>query len=260
MKTKKRPVRQAPERTAKGSGATKAYELLRERIVSLDLYPGDDIDENSLEQELGISRTPLREALIRLAAEGLVALLPNRGARVSSMDIPQLQEHLEAFELAQRVTTRLAALRRSVADLRRIEQLVVDFESAHADSDVNRMIDGNWQLHMAIGNACGNRVLAKIYANLLTENLRVARLAMSYETFPTEEARQSHLDNILGEHRELLAALTARDAEQAERLAISHTNLARRRVTEYISQSAIGAVSLDLSDPGAKQPSFARHV
>jgi DNA-binding GntR family transcriptional regulator len=243
MNRRKLPVAEQAK-AVKGSGASKAYHLLRDRIVSLEMPPGEDIDEQALVEELGISRTPLREAMIRLAAEGLISLLPNRGARVASMDIPQLQEHLEAFELAQRATTRLAALRRSAADLKRIEDLIVAFEQAHALNDVNGMIDGNWDLHLAIGNACGNRVLAKIYANLLTENLRVARLAMSYETFPTVEARRSHLDNILREHREILDAIRERDADRAEDLACSHTGLARKRVTEYISQSAVSGLSI----------------
>jgi len=234
-------------KNAKGSGASRAYLLLRQRIVSLQMHPGDDIDEQALVDELGISRTPLREAMIRLAGEGLISLLPNRGARVASMDIPQLQEHLEAFELAQRAATRLAALRRSDADLKRIEELVVAFEQAHERGDVNGMIDGNWELHLAIGNACGNRVLAKIYANLLTENLRVARLAMSYETFSTEQQRDSHLGRILEEHREIFDALVAQDADRAEQLGGSHTNLARKRVTEYISLSAIGSMSVRIT-------------
>ena len=233
----------APLKVSKGSGSSRAYQVLRDRIVSLEMAPGDDIDEQALVDELGISRTPLREALIRLAAEGLVSQLPNRGARVASMDIPQLQEHLEAFELAQRATTRLAALRRTPAQLAQIEKLVVAFEEAHAQHNVNEMIDGNWRLHLAIGNACGNRVLAKIYANLLTENLRVARLAMSYETFASDEARQGHLGRILDEHRQILDAITRRDADRAEQLGASHTNLARKRVTEYISQSAVGTMS-----------------
>lgn len=242
----KRKAAPAPEqvKAVKGSGAGKAYQLLRDRIVSLEMPPGDDIDEQALVEELGISRTPLREAMIRLAAEGLISLLPNRGARVASMDIPQLQEHLESFELAQRATTRLAAIRRSATDLKRIEGLVAAFEQAHAQNDVNGMIDRNWDLHMAIGSACGNRVLAKIYANLLTENLRVARLAMSYETFPTPQSRRSHLADILREHRELLDAIQKQDADRAEELACSHTDLARRRVTEYISQSAVGGLSI----------------
>lgn len=232
-----------PPKVSKGSGSSHAYQILRDRIVSLEMAPGDDIDEQALVEELGISRTPLREALIRLAAEGLVSQLPNRGARVASMDIPQLQEHLEAFELAQRATTRLAAMRRTPAQLAQIEALVVAFEEAHARQSVNEMIDGNWKLHLAIGNACGNRVLAKIYANLLTENLRVARLAMSYETFPSDDARQGHLGRILDEHRQILDAITRRDADRAEQLGASHTNLARKRVTEYIAQSGVGTMS-----------------
>ncbi|WP_312244493.1 GntR family transcriptional regulator [Stutzerimonas nitrititolerans] len=232
------------KKSAKGSGANKAYNTLRDWIVSLEMPPGEDIDEQALGEELGISRTPLREAMIRLAAEGLISLLPNRGARVASMGISQLQEHLEALELAQRAATRLAAVRRTNADIERIEQLVLAFEDAHANGDVSGMIDRNWELHIAIGNACGNRVLAKIYTNLLTENIRVARIAMSYESFPSAEARHSHLENILREHREMLDAIKQQDADRAEELAHSHTGLARKRVTEYISHSAVSDVSI----------------
>lgn len=243
-------------KTAKGTGASQAYKLLRRRIVSLEMPPGEDIDEQTLMKELGVARTPLREAMIRLAAEGLISRLPNRGARVASMDIPQLQEHLEAFELAQRATTSLAALRRSAADLKRIEELVVAFEDAHANNDVDGMIDGNWNLHLAIGNACGNSVLAKIYANLLTESLRIARLAMSYETFSTPEARTLHLNNILREHREMLDAIKNQDADRAADLAYSHVGLARKRVIEYISQSAVTSLSVSHHSPQTLKGSF----
>src|SRR5205085_12410577 len=67
----------------KGTGTQRVYAQVREDIISLRLPPGADLDEASLEQRFGVSRTPVREALIRLASEGLIVLLPNRGARIS---------------------------------------------------------------------------------------------------------------------------------------------------------------------------------
>ncbi len=99
-------------RPEKGHGRALAYDWLKQRIVSLAMAPGSSIDEAALVEMLGVSRTPLREAMVRLAAEGLVELLPNRGARVSGMDLTQLQEHLDAFELMQRAATTLAARHR----------------------------------------------------------------------------------------------------------------------------------------------------
>lgn len=240
---------------SKGTGSSVAYHELRRRIVSLKMRPGEDIDEQALVEELSISRTPLREAMIRLASEGLIALLPNRGARVASFELPQLQEHLEAFELTQRAVTRLAALRRTDADLKRIAHWVEAFEVARARDDSETMIDLNWELHRAIGDACGNRVLAKMYYGLLTEGLRLARLAMSYESFDSEDGYAGHLAMIIREHREMLAALTDRDAERADRLGLSHTNLARKRVTEFISASGVTALAFNGfgEGPGTKE-------
>lgn len=229
---------------SKGTGSSVVYQELRNRIVSLEMQPGADIDEQSLVEELAVSRTPLREALIRLASEGLIDLLPNRGARVSSFDLPQLHEHLEAFELTQRAATRLAAIRRTNRDLERITGFVEAFEDARSRDDTDSMIDLNWELHRAIGQACGNRVIENMYYSLLTQGLRVARLAMSYECFGSGDDYAKHLGNIIREHREILDALTRRDAERADQLGLSHTNLARQRVTGFITMSGVSRLTL----------------
>jgi len=235
---------------SKGNSGAVAYDELRRRIVMLQLQPGADLDEANLGNELGISRTPLREALVRLASEGLVTVHPNRGARVASLELTQLQEHLEAFDLVQRAATKLAALRRTDEDLEIIEKHVEAFEQATRDEDTERMVESNWELHQAIGAACGNRVIQKFYSSQLTESLRVARLAMSYEAYGSVEAHDRHVSEILREHRELLDALERRDAQTAERLAGSHSNLARKRVTEYISLNR--AQDIHVAVPGGQ--------
>lgn len=225
------PVKGVP----KGEGRGHAYDRLRERILSLELGPGSPLDEATIGLELGVSRTPLREALVRLSAEGLVELHPNRGARVAPLELRQLQEHLEAFELLQRSATVLAAQRRSDQDVTRLEDLCQRFEARHAANDVPGMIDANWAFHHAIGLACGNRYLERMYDTVLTDGLRVARLAMAYECYGSAMGYDQHMRNILDEHRALVKAIKERNVERAAILSDSHSDLARLRVSDYLA-------------------------
>src|SRR3546814_16225391 len=106
-------ARRKPPRGAKGTSVRHAYDAIRSRIVSLDLTPGADLDEVRLVRDLGLSRTPVREALVRLAAEGLVVMLPNRTARVAPLGLQDVKEHLEAFELVQRIDRKSTRLNSS---------------------------------------------------------------------------------------------------------------------------------------------------
>src|SRR3954467_5344606 len=106
-----------PARPARGSGVQTVYEQLRKAIVDLELPPGSPLDEMRLSQQFALSRTPVREALVRLAADGLVAMLPNRSTVVAPIDFEKLPVYFEALTLMYRVTTRAAAQRRSAADL-----------------------------------------------------------------------------------------------------------------------------------------------
>jgi DNA-binding GntR family transcriptional regulator len=245
-------LRQSPngeQRPEKGHGGALAYDWLKRRIVSLELPPGSAVDEAVLVNMLGVSRTPVREAIVRLGAEGLIELLPNRGARVASMDLPQLQEHLEAFELIQRVATVLAAVHRPDKAIAELTTHCVAFEAAADKRDVQAMIDTNWEFHHAIGVACGNRYVARMYAGLLTEGLRIARLAMAYECYSSADAYALHLGAIVREHPELIDVITRHDAGRASSLADSHSNLARLRVIAYLSRDSTRGIDVQ---PGAR--------
>jgi DNA-binding GntR family transcriptional regulator len=212
-------------------------DWLREEIISLRIEPGSHIDEVVLVKELGVSRTPVREALVRLMAEGLVVLLPNRSARVAGLDISNIRDHLEAFELMQRAATRLASLRRSDQDLIELRRWCGEFEKAAEAGDAKNLTETNWRLHRAIGAACGNEHFARYYNQLLIEGLRIARLAMGRQFYDSSQAYSQHLGQILAEHTQLVAAIAARNADRAEQLAQSHTELARKRILEYFGRT-----------------------
>ncbi len=234
-------------RPEKGHGRALAYDWLKQRIVSLAMAPGSSIDEAALVEMLGVSRTPLREAMVRLAAEGLVELLPNRGARVSGMDLTQLQEHLDAFELMQRAATTLAARHRPDAAIRGLTASCAAFEKAARARDAQAMIETNWNFHNAIAGACGNRYIERMYVGLLTDGLRISRLAMAYECYGSGDAYEQHVGDILREHRALVKAVTERDSLAAGELADSHSNLARKRVTAYLGRRSTQDINVSLA-------------
>src|SRR5215813_11138237 len=104
-------------RRTKGAGWRSVYDTLRTEILSLTLAPGQLLDETSLAERFALSRSPVREALIRLAAEELVVTLPNRSTIVAPIELANFPKYVDALDIAQRVNTRLAAELRTDADL-----------------------------------------------------------------------------------------------------------------------------------------------
>jgi DNA-binding GntR family transcriptional regulator len=245
----KKAVARSNSKASKGASSEHAYRALRQEIVSFILVPGEDLDEATLVGRLGVSRTPVREALVRLAAEGLVQLVPNRGARVAPMGWNDIREHLEAFDVAQRLVTRWAAVRRTDEQIVKMDAERLAFERACDHDDPVAMLDANFRFHAAIGSACRNSLLLRFYLQQLTADLRIARLAMTNECFPSEQAYRDHVGAILREHRELVEAIRDRDAERAEELARSHADLARKRVSESLTQTIAPSMDVKLNEP-----------
>jgi len=235
-------------KASKGASSEHAYRALMQEIVSFTLVPGEDLDEATLVGRLGVSRTPVREALVRLAAEGLVQLVPNRGARVAPMGWNDIREHLEAFDVAQRLVTRWAAVRRTDEQVAKMDEERLAFEAAFAKDDPVAMLDANFRFHAVIGSACRNSLLQRFYLQQLTADLRVARLAMTNECFASEQAYRDHVGAIVREHSELVEAIQNHDADRAEELARSHADLARKRVSESLTQTITPAMDVRLSE------------
>lgn len=228
----------------KGTGSQRVYDKVREAILKLDLAPGAILDEAGLEQEFGVSRTPVREALIRLASDGLITLLPNRGARVATLDVSDLPAMFEALELAQRATLRWAAKRRVDTDLDALERTSTEFADAAKLRDVDRMTEANREFHIAIGRACRNKYVAGMYETQLAISLRLARLVFAQAPL-TGRSYRSYYDEVVRQHAAMVAAIEKKDARTADRLAREHTDLFRSRVMEHMQSSLAGDVPID---------------
>lgn len=205
---------QAIERK-RGSGVKLVYDLLRDEILDLKLAPGSAIDEVALASRFGMSRTPIREALVRLVGEGLIETLPNRSTMVSNIDFLGMHAYFDALVLMYRVTTRLAAQHHRAEDLVDIREHQAEFSAAVRSQDALAMIATNAAFHSAIAAAGRNAYYAGFFDRLLGEGRRMLRLY--YQSYDDRLPSR-----FVDEHEEIIAAIEARDVTAADRLGKAH--------------------------------------
>jgi DNA-binding GntR family transcriptional regulator len=190
-----------------------ATDRLRDMIVQGDLAPGVKLNERVLCERLGVSRTPLREALKTLASEGLVALHPNRGASVTPLTLATVRERFEVMGALEALAGDLACRHATDAQVAEIRALHFQMLAAHARGDLAEYFRHNQSIHFAIVAAGGNATLAATYRHL-NANVRRAR-------YMANLARE-RWDKAVREHEDMLAALAARDGPRLQRLLVEH--------------------------------------
>jgi DNA-binding GntR family transcriptional regulator len=237
MAAERRMVEDTRMKLAKGTGWKFAYETLHDEILSLELKPGQMLDETRLADRFGMSRSPVREALIRLAGDGLVVTLANRSTVVAPIDIASFPKYVEALDIAQRVTARLAAELRSEADIKTIAKRQKEFEAAVRTGDHLAMSEANKRFHMAIAEAGRNPYFATFYERLLDQGRRMLHLHFEFI-----ERTQGYL--LTEEHGQMVEAIRARDADRADALAHAHTRQFRDSFIDFMKENYASAMSL----------------
>jgi DNA-binding GntR family transcriptional regulator len=227
-----------PTDRKRGSGVKLAYDILRNEILDLVLAPGTPIDEVQLAERLAMSRTPIREALVRLAGDGLVTLLPNRSTVVSQIDFPNLHHFFDALTLMYRATTRLAAQFHDTADLAEIRARQSVFAKAVLAGDTAGMIQLNRDFHVAIAEAGRNPYYLQLFSRLLDEGRRLLRLYY----YPTFEPRLPH--PYIQEHEAIIAAVAARDVDTCDRLAKEHADKIVRQIQDMMARDLRQSIDL----------------
>jgi len=204
----------------------------------MDLEPGSPLDEVRLSERFEMSRTPIREALLRLASEGLVTTLPNRNTVVTPIDFATLPTYFDALSLMYRVTTRAAASRRNPAAMQRVRTFQDAFAAAVEAQNAQAMIEANREFHVAIAEVAGNSYYTAFFARLLDEGRRILRFY--YSTFDDRLPRQ-----YVQEHEDIVAAVEAGNVDEADRLAVAHAKQIVRQIQEYIARDVNNALTLD---------------
>ncbi len=225
---RKKRMAGAKTRPNRGEGSKHVYDALYREILTLALEPGSPLDETTLARRFGMSRSPIREALIRLSGQGLVVMLANRSTRVAPLDLISFPKYVEALDLLQRVNTRLAAELRTEPDIAAIAKAAETFEAAVKRDDHLEMSATNRDFHLEIAKAGKNPYLARQYGALLDEGRRILHIHFGY----LAKSEGEHL--LTDEHREMLDAIAERDADRAEALAHAHTQQFRDRFLRFM--------------------------
>ena len=202
------------------------YESLREAIITQMLKPGERLMEIELADEMGVSRTPVREAIRKLESEGYVVMIPRRGAYVAGLSIKDVNEVFEIRGALEGLAAELAAARATAEEIEEMEknlaQEAVHFES----SDLLKTIEVDTRFHELIYKASRNGKLLGMIRDLReqVQRFRTTTLAVP-----------GRLKFALDEHRKIVEAIASRDAVLARRAAVEHIESAENAMLEVIS-------------------------
>ncbi len=190
----------------------KAYWLIKEKVVTLELPPSAVIDEQLLMEELELGRTPIREALQRLDSEGLVNVVPRRGTFVSDISITDLQKIFELRTVLEGFCARLAAQRITDEQLERIEVVLRDLEELQ-DGNPSALMSVDKRFHKLLYRAADNEFLTETLDRLYDLSLRLWYLVL---------ARLDDVRDSIEQHHRIVDALRKGDSERAELLVQTH--------------------------------------
>jgi len=199
----------------------RAHEHLRELIISGHLTPGTELQEVSLAELLGVSRGPIREALGRLEAEGLVTVRPRRGAVVRALSTEEFLEAYQVREALEVMAVRLAVPKLTADQVDELQRLIEQMAAFADAADVHGFFDANAAFHQLFFQAAGNRMLAEQYRQL--------RAQIDRHRVRSLELRGT-IQRSVAEHRAILRAVRAGDVERAVHLVSEHIRVPQIRL------------------------------
>ena len=194
-----------------------AYAALKQAIMEADIYAHDDelrLDERQLSQSLGVSRTPIREAMTLLEQEGFLRTVPRRGIFIVRKTKKQIVEMIEMWAAIESMAARLATLNASDEEIAGLRRMFDEFRNETPADHIDEYSDANIAFHQAIIGLSGSHLMGKTIENLFIHVRAIRRLTISQ----SDRASRSIVD-----HMRIIEALERRDTELAERLVRQHS-------------------------------------
>jgi DNA-binding GntR family transcriptional regulator len=216
---------------------------LREEILSSRLAPGEELSEVALARSLGISRGPLREALGKLAAEGLVTIVPRRGAVVKRLTRQEFIDAYQVREALESLAIKLAVPRLTDTEKAELHRMCKQMEGAAARGDTDRFFEINRQFHARLVRASGNRKLEEVHGQLVAQMGRLMKKSVELRGGTEQSA---------AEHRAILEAVDAGDPARAAQLLEEHIEVPQRVLHSFAAQQIFQAAPDDSN--GGKEP------
>jgi DNA-binding GntR family transcriptional regulator len=207
--------------SASASLREQAYAALKQAIIDADIYAHRDeirLDERQLSHALGVSRTPIREAMSLLEQEGFLRTLPRRGVFIVRKTKKQIIEMIEMWAALESMAARLATINASDEEIASLRHLFDEFRNSAPADHIDEYSEANIAFHQAIIRLSGSHLMGKTIENLFVHVRAIRRMTISQR----DRAARSIVD-----HMQIIEALERRDTEQAERLVREHSlNLA----------------------------------
>ncbi len=194
-------------------------ETLRDAIRKGILEPGERLMEVQLADELGISRTPVREAIRKLEQEGYVIMMPRRGTYVSDVSVHDVKEIFEIRSALESLATGLAARKIEPESIETLQNLLIEIEGYIEKNDIEKIVESDIKFHGLIYQISGNERLVNIINNLKEQTARFRTLSMSYP---------GRLQETLEEHSEMVEAIANGDVSAARDAAEHHMESAEK--------------------------------
>jgi GntR family transcriptional regulator, rspAB operon transcriptional repressor len=203
----------------------RVYRHLRQEILADQLPPGTELSEVALSRELSVSRGPIREAMGRLAAEGLVTIRPRRGAEVRSLTPQELIDAYQVREALEVMAVRLAVPTITKSDLARLDELVTSMAESARKDRVAEFFAANVAFHELLCELSGNQKLQEVHHRLEGEISRFQARTL---------ALRGSLESSVSEHRAILAAVRLGDVHKAAELTAAHVRVPAQRLQESL--------------------------
>ena len=201
------------------------FKTLRQAILKGELEPGERLMEIQLAERLGVSRTPIREAIRKLELEGLVLMIPRKGAEVAKISESNLRDVLEVRRSLEELAIDLACQRITAEELELLNKAEVDFKAAIGNGDAMQIAQTDEQFHEIIYNSTKNQKLVQILNNLREQMYR----------YRVEYLKEEQTRNLLvNEHEELVKAIRDGNVERAQEISFNHLENQRRAIIRTI--------------------------
>jgi DNA-binding GntR family transcriptional regulator len=206
----------------------KVYDQLRSDMISCRLAPGTDIRENELALRFGVSKSPVRDALMRLEREGLVITLPRQGYRVAPVSVSDVQDMFHLRDALERACMERIVRRASDEQLAQLDRFRI-FDGATWDGG---FVSYNRDFHHTLARIAGNARMRDHLIDLIDQMERAVQLSLS-------SLKKGDPQSLVDEHRQIIDALQARETVRAQRLASRHVAGAGKRVMQAMSRVVI---------------------
>ena len=203
------------------------FESLREAIIQGKLGPGERLMEIQLAEEMGVSRTPVREAIRKLELEGLVVMTPRKGASVAGLSLKDIADVFEIRRALEGLAAELASERATDEELEQMERYLVKISEEIEVGDVDKVVETDTGFHSLLYKASRNERLTQIISNLREQIQRSRTTSLSYP---------GRMKIAVEEHRKIVEAVSARDGELARKLAHEHIENAENTLMRMIQQ------------------------